>query len=43
MAEIRVRETTVRIPPWYGTTKPREEEEEEEEEEYELGLTDWDY
>ena len=29
-AEIRARETTVCIPPWYGTTKSREEEEAEE-------------
>ena len=32
MAEIRARDTTVCIPPWYGTTKPREEEGEDEEE-----------
>ena len=31
MAEILAKETTVCVPPWYGTTKPREEEEEDEE------------
>ena len=32
MAEIRARETTVSIPPWYGTTRTREVDEEDEEE-----------
>ena len=33
MAEIWAREMTMCIPPWCGTTKPREEEEEDEEDE----------
>ena len=36
MAEVQARESTVCIPPWYGTTKPREEEEEDEEAELDL-------
>ena len=33
MDEIRVRETTVSIPPWHGTTRTREVDEQDEEEE----------